>query len=63
MPKDDFKTAKVAGKTYLKELSLFFTFFILVVTISNLTYQIFGFKLIPIVKIAFDAFHDLLFTY
>ena len=58
MSKDDFKTAKTAGQTYLKELSLFFTFFVLVVTISNLTYQIFGFKLIPIVKTAFDAFHD-----
>lgn len=58
MSKDYFDTAKAAGQTYFKELSLFFTFFVLVVTISNLTYQIFGFKLIPIVKTAFDAFHD-----
>lgn len=56
--KDHLNTAKAAGKTYLKEWGLIVSFFILTVTISNLTLKIFGFRLIPVVKTAFDAFHD-----
>jgi hypothetical protein len=48
MLRDDFNTAKAAGKTYFEELDLFFTFFILVVTFSNVAYKILGFRLIPI---------------
>lgn len=55
---DYFNTVNAAGKKYLRELGLFFTFFILVVTFFNLTHKIFGFTLIPIVKTGFDAFHD-----
>lgn len=58
MFRDGIKTAKAAGKTYIKELGLIVTFFILVVTFSNVAYQIFGFRLIPIFRTAFDAFHE-----
>lgn len=53
-----FIEIKEAVKIYLSELSLLFTFFVLVVTISNFTYKVFQFRLIPIVKTALDAFHD-----
>jgi len=47
-----------AGKTFLKELTLIGTFFVLAVTISNLVYQLFGFTLVPVLKVSFDAFHQ-----
>lgn len=56
--KDHFATAKEAGNTYLEEMGRFLTFFVLVVTISNLTLKLFGFRLVPLVRTAFDAFHD-----
>jgi len=56
--KDLFNTAMAAGKTYLKEWGLIVSFFILTVTISNLTFKIFGFRLIPVIKTVFDAFHE-----
>ena len=55
---ENLKTVKDATKTYFSELGNFLTFFVLVVTISILTHKIFGFRLIPVVKTAFDAFHD-----
>jgi hypothetical protein len=42
---------------FLRELSLIGTFFVLTVTISNLAYRLFGFTLIPVVKVSFEAFH------
>ncbi|MEO6024606.1 MAG: hypothetical protein ABIP64_16130 [Burkholderiales bacterium] len=58
MPTDHINTAKAAGKTYFKEVGLLFTFFTLMVTFSNIAYKLFGFRLVPIVKIAFETFHD-----
>lgn len=58
MVSDHIKTAKAAGRTYIEELSGFVLFFILVVTFSNVAYQLFGFRLIPVFKTPFDAFHD-----
>ena len=56
--KNNYNNVKATGKTYLGEMTKFFTFFILVVTFSNLTYTLFGFRLIPLFKTAFDAFHE-----
>ncbi|CAG0941488.1 hypothetical protein BROC_01471 [Candidatus Brocadiaceae bacterium] len=50
-------TVKAEFKKYAKELSLIGTFFVVVVTISNMVYGIFGFTLLPIFKDSFDAFH------
>ncbi len=56
--KSDTKFVWSTGKSYSKELGLVVTFFILMVTISNITYRLFGFKLLPFFELTFDAFHD-----
>src|SRR3990172_12556280 len=56
-PKQPLKSVIDACKAYLGEFGLAFTFFVLVLTISNFTYRVFGFKLVPFVKAAFDDFH------
>lgn len=56
--RDGVSTARAAGKRYIKEWSLFVTFFVVVVTFSNVAYKIIGIRLIPIFETAFDAFHD-----
>jgi len=52
-----FGAANAARQKFFKELSLIGTFFVLTVTISNVAYGIFGFKLLPVFKVTFDAFH------
>jgi len=52
------ETVKAAFGKYSKELTLIGTFFVVVVTISNITYTIFGFSLLPIFEVTFAAFHD-----
>lgn len=56
--RDYLKAVKSAISPYLNDINRLFTFFVLVVTISNLTLRIFGFRLIPEVKTAFEAFHE-----
>lgn len=56
--RDYIKTAWTAGKSYFGEIGNLITFFVLVVTLSNLAHKLFGFRLIPQIKTAFDAFHD-----
>jgi hypothetical protein len=56
--KSQIKMAKAAYGTYTKELGSLFLFFILAITFSNVAYRLFGFRLIPIVKTGFDAFHN-----
>ncbi len=50
-------TMKAAYKKFSKELTILGTFFFVVVSISNIAYGFFGFTLIPIVKVNFEAFH------
>ena len=52
-----FGAANAARQKFFKELSLIGTFFVLTVTISNVAYGIFGFKLLPVFKVTFDTFH------
>lgn len=50
-------TVKAAFTKFSKELTLIGIFFVVLVTISNVAYGIFGFTLLPIFKVSFDAFH------
>ena len=52
-----YSTVKDTFRTFAKELTLIGTFFIVALTISNLAYKLFDFRLLPIVKGGFDAFH------
>ena len=52
------KIVKASIRQFKDDFDRVFTFFVLVVSISNITLRIFGFRLIPQVKTAFEAFHE-----
>ncbi len=47
-----------ANKKYNKELGSFGIFFVLSITITNLIHRLFGFTLLPIFQVGFDAMHE-----
>lgn len=53
-----FRAAKAAISPYKDNLDRVFNFFVLTVSISLITHKIFGFRLIPQVKLTFEAFHE-----
>jgi hypothetical protein len=51
-------SVKSASKRFSTELGLVGTFFLVFVTISNVAHRLFGFKLLPVVELSFNAFHE-----